>query len=49
MVRIATLADKVAIEKEAPVETRWMARTLCEQLGETAEAHGSRPALVPRE
>ena len=32
MVRIATLADKRAVEAEMPVEQRWRARTLYEQL-----------------
>ncbi len=44
MVEIATLSDKEAIEREAPVGERWTARTLYEQLAETASRHGDRPA-----
>ncbi|MFO1142459.1 MAG: acyl-CoA synthetase [Amaricoccus sp.] len=36
MARIATLADKQAIEAEMPWQRRWTARTLYEQLVETA-------------
>lgn len=46
MLRIATLADKAAAEAEAPVESRWSARTLHGQLVETAGRHGARRALT---
>ena len=46
MVRIATLADKLAAEAEMPVEDRWTARTLYEQLGETAGRFPERPAVT---
>lgn len=36
MIRIATLADKFAVEAEMPVAARWTARSLYEQLQETA-------------
>ena len=38
MIKIATLADKRAVEAEMPVEERWTARTLYQQLAETAAA-----------
>jgi fatty-acyl-CoA synthase len=44
MIEIATLADKQAVEN-VPVSARWTARTLYEQLSETAAAHGGRPAV----
>ena len=46
MVRIATLADKHAAEAEMPVEDRWTARTLYEQLGQTAGRFPERPAVT---
>jgi acyl-CoA synthetase (AMP-forming)/AMP-acid ligase II len=46
MVRIATLADKHAAEAEMPVEERWAARTLYEQLAETAGRFPDRPAVT---
>jgi len=46
MLRIATLADKRAAEAEAPVESRWTARTLYEQLRETAARHPDRRAIT---
>jgi fatty-acyl-CoA synthase len=46
MLRIVTLADKLAAEAEVPVERRWTARTLYGQLRETAGRHGGRPALA---
>jgi fatty-acyl-CoA synthase len=44
MIEIATLADKQAVEN-VPVSERWTARTLYQQLSETAAAHGARPAV----
>lgn len=46
MLRIATLADKAAAEAEAPVDGRWTARTLHQQLRETAGRHGARKAIT---
>jgi fatty-acyl-CoA synthase len=46
MVRIATLADKHAAEAEMPLERRWRARTLYEQLSETAAKFPERPAIT---
>jgi fatty-acyl-CoA synthase len=46
MFRIATLADMRAVEAEAPIEARWTARTLYQQLRETAAAHGGRRAVT---
>jgi fatty-acyl-CoA synthase len=46
MNEIATLADKRAIEAEMPVEARWQARSLYEQLIETAGRFPDRPALT---
>jgi fatty-acyl-CoA synthase len=43
MVQIATLADKSALE-DVPFDERLTARTLYQQLSETAAAHGDRPA-----
>jgi fatty-acyl-CoA synthase len=45
MFEIATLADKLAHEAEMPVDERWTARTLYEQLAQTAAAHPHRPAV----
>ena len=54
MIRIATLADKLAVEAEMPVEDRWQARTLYQQLEATAgavsgPAGGHLPAAVRAE
>ena len=46
MIRIATLADKRAVEAEMPWQERWRARTLYEQLRETAARFPERPALT---
>ncbi|HPG21741.1 MAG TPA: acyl-CoA synthetase [Amaricoccus sp.] len=46
MFRMATLADKLAVEAEAPVESRWTARTLYEQLCETAGRFPDRQAVA---
>ena len=46
MTELATLADKIAIEQAMPIEQRWTARTVYEQLGQTAARHGSRPATT---
>jgi fatty-acyl-CoA synthase len=46
MIRIATLADKRAVEAEMPVEERWQARSLYEQLAATAGRFPDRPALT---
>ena len=46
MIRIATLADKLAVEAEMPVEERWRARSLYEQLVETAGRFPGRPAVT---
>ncbi len=45
MARVATLADKRAIEAEMPIEARITARTPYAQLRETAERYPDRPAL----
>ena len=45
MLRIATLADKRAAEAEMPLEDRWQARTLHEQLVATAARFPDRPAI----
>jgi fatty-acyl-CoA synthase len=44
MIEIATLADKQAVET-VPLSERWTARTLYQQLSETAAAHGALPAV----
>jgi fatty-acyl-CoA synthase len=44
MIEIATLADKRAVE-DVPVAERWTARTLYQQLSETAAAHGTHAAV----
>jgi fatty-acyl-CoA synthase len=46
MIRIATLADKRAVEAEMPVEERWRARSLYAQLVETAGRFPERPAVT---
>lgn len=46
MARIATLADKEAIEAEMPWQRRWTARTLHEQLVETAGRVPGRGAVT---
>ncbi len=45
MLRIATLADKLAAEAEMPIEDRWQARSLYQQLVATAGRFPDRPAL----
>jgi fatty-acyl-CoA synthase len=45
MIRIATLADKSAVEAEMPVGERWSARSLYEQLQETAAKFPDQPAV----
>lgn len=45
MIQIATLADKQAVEAEMPLAERWDARTLYDQLEETAARFPDRPAL----
>ena len=46
MTRIATLADKRAFEAEMPVTGRWRARSLYQQLVETAGRFPGRPATT---
>jgi fatty-acyl-CoA synthase len=46
MITIATREDKAAFEAEMAWRDRWSARTLYEQLCQTAERHGDRPALT---
>jgi acyl-CoA synthetase (AMP-forming)/AMP-acid ligase II len=46
MTRIATLADKRAVEAEMPVSERWRARSLYAQLVETAGRFPDRPATI---
>jgi len=46
MPRIATLADKRAVEAEMPVTERWQARSLYRQLVETAGRFPDRPAMT---
>ncbi|SOH92436.1 fatty-acyl-CoA synthase [Monaibacterium marinum] len=46
MTEMATLAQKIAIEQSMPIEQRWTAKTVYEQLAETARAHGNRPATT---
>lgn len=46
MNKIATLADTRAVEAEMPVERRWRARSLYQQLSETAEKFAERPAIT---
>ena len=45
MARIATLADKLAVEREMPWEQRLAARSLYEQLTTTASRFPDRPAI----
>jgi acyl-CoA synthetase (AMP-forming)/AMP-acid ligase II len=45
MLKITNLADKAAVEAEKPITERWSARTLYEQLCETAEKFPDRPAI----
>ncbi len=42
---VATMADKIAIENEMPFAERFTAKTLYQQLEETAAEHGQRPAV----
>jgi len=46
MTNMSTLADKIAIEQAMPIEKRWTARTVYEQLAQTAQTHGNRPATT---
>ncbi|QIK41662.1 acyl-CoA synthetase [Pontivivens nitratireducens] len=46
MTNMSTLADKIAIEQVMPIEKRWTARTVYEQLAQTAQTHGNRPATT---
>ncbi len=46
MIRIATQADKRAVEAEMPLEARWSARSLYAQLEQTAARFPGRPALT---
>ena len=46
MIKIGSLADKRAVEAEMPVEDRWSARTLYQQLAETAGRFPERPAIT---
>ncbi len=46
MTRVATLADKRAIEAEMPVGERWQARSLYAQLAETAGRFPARKAIT---
>ena len=46
MIKVATLADKRAIEAEMPVEDRWSARSLYEQVADTAGRFPDRPAMT---
>jgi fatty-acyl-CoA synthase len=45
MYKFATIDDIKAIEKEMPVEDRWMAETVYEQLCETRDEHPNKPAV----
>ncbi len=45
MYKFATIADIKAIEKEMPVEDRWTAETVYEQLCETRDAYPNKPAV----
>jgi len=44
MTDMSTLADKIAIEQQMPIGERWTAKTVYEQLAQTASAHGARAA-----
>ena len=46
MARIATLADKLAVEQEMPWEERLAARSLYQQLSATAARFPDRPAIT---
>jgi fatty-acyl-CoA synthase len=46
MIKIATLADKLAVEAEMPVDERWQARSLYQQLAATAARFPERPAIT---
>lgn len=46
MIKVATLADKKAIEAEMPWQSRWTARSLYQQLTETADRFPTRPAVT---
>ncbi|MEM1265376.1 MAG: acyl-CoA synthetase [Pseudomonadota bacterium] len=43
--KVGTLADKLAVETAMPLADRWAARTLYDQLTETAATHPNRPAI----
>ncbi len=43
--RFATLADIKALEKEMPIEDRWTATTVYEQLCDTRDAYPDKPAV----
>lgn len=45
MGNLATLADKIAIENAMPVTDQWSAKTVYEQLSQTATAFPNRPAI----
>ena len=45
MSTVRTLADKLAFEQQAPISAQWTARSLYEQLSQTADAFGARPAI----
>jgi fatty-acyl-CoA synthase len=45
MATISDLASVYAIESEMPVWDRWTSKTVYEQLQQTAERHGNRPAV----
>ena len=42
---ISNLASILAIENEMPVEDRWAAKTVYQQLEETASKFGHKPAI----
>lgn len=46
MIELRTVADKIAAESDIPIESRWSARSLYEQLKETASAFPNRPGIV---
>ena len=46
MIRISALADKIAAENAMPLAEQWTARTLYEQLSETAARVPERPAVT---
>ncbi len=46
MIRVEVLADKLAAEAAVPVEDRWTARSLYEQLSQTTAKFPDRPAVT---